>query len=62
MNEKIFPLLSKEKIYEHKIFDENAVEKFLKRVLNKEKASEKELMILVFICSTQILMEERSYG
>jgi len=62
MNEKIFSLLSKEKIYEHKIFDENAVEKFLNRVLNKEKVSEKELMILVFICSTQILMEERNYG
>lgn len=62
MNEKIFFLLSKEKICEHKIFDENAVEKFLNRVLNKEKVSEKELMILVFICSTQILMEERNYG
>lgn len=54
-DERIKNMISKEMIKKTDIFNSNATEKFKEKILHKDKISEKELMLLLFICSTQIL-------
>lgn len=54
-NDKISWVLSEQQIKENNVFSFKAVINFLNKIRNKEKITEKELMLLLFICSTQII-------
>ncbi len=57
-NEKIKFAISNEKINNCNIFNNKAVTKFFDKIKSKSVISEKELMLLLFIASTQILASE----
>lgn len=59
-NEKIKLAVSDEKINNCNIFNNKAVAKFLDKIKSKSVISEKELMLLLFITSTQILASENN--
>ena len=57
-NQKIKLSISEEKLNNSNIFNSKAVISFLNKIKTKKSISEKELMLLLFITSTQILAVE----
>lgn len=57
---RVMNAISEDKIKKFNIFDAHAVWKFIDKINEKENITEKELMLLLFICSTQIILGARN--
>jgi asparagine synthase (glutamine-hydrolysing) len=59
-DDRVMNAISENKIEKCNIFDAHAVRKFIDKINEKENITEKELMLLLFICSTQIILGVRN--
>ncbi|KEO78090.1 asparagine synthase (glutamine-hydrolyzing) [Paenibacillus polymyxa] len=57
-NEKVSMAISEENLKKYDIFNSIAVTRFFNKVRSKNHTTEKELMLLLFIISTQILLDQ----
>lgn len=58
-NERIQDAISEEKMKKFDIFNAQVVSNYINKLSKKDSLTEKDLMLLVFICSTQIILDER---
>ncbi len=59
-NEKIREAISEENIKKYNVFNYLAVSNYFNKISKKSILTEKELMLIIFICSTQIILSEQS--